>query len=152
MERYGVGGRSVATAATLNHAGAALWNPSTNIQLSVYEIHWFKTVATADSLGLGRITTRGTPGSTVTPDADNNFGRSKNTPGSGALLDLAAYTLQPTLATPPILRSNLPAAIGAGLIWVFNQPWIIPPGEGLCIFTPLAVILQPGDVNFIWDE
>lgn len=152
MPRYAVGGRTVATAATANHAAAGLWNPSATKAIKLRELWAFKTVATVDNHGLRRITTRGTAGSTVTPDATTSFDTPRIVPQSGVLLDLAAYTVQPTLVGVLLARANLPAAVGAGFIWVFAEPVVIPPGEGLALITPEAVILQPSDVVFVWDE
>lgn len=153
MNKYSIAGRSVATGATANAVGTALWNPSTAKPIWVCEIKAFKTVATVDNPGLVRITARGTATLTVTPDIDNDKSR-RLTPPSGALLDLT-YSAQPTLADPYLERTNLPAAIGSGLIWVYpnEDDWIeVPPGTGLAIATPVAVILQPMDVTFVWKE
>jgi hypothetical protein len=153
VPRYAVGGRSAATAATANNCAAALWNPHATKSIKVREIWVFKTVATADNHALQRITARGTPGSTVTPDANSSFDCPLVAPQSGALLDLAAYTVQPTLAGGvPLARANLPAAIGSGFIWVFAEPIEVNPGTGLAIITPVATILQPSDFTFVWDE
>jgi len=153
MSRYAVAGRSAATAATADQSGAVLWNPHSTKIIEVTEIWWFKTVATADNPAVIRTSTRGTtPGSTVTPDADNAFDRSA-TPQSGALLDLAAWATYPTVQGPYMHRENLPAAIGSGIVWAFpDDPIEIPPGTGLAVATPVATILQPGDVTFVWDE
>lgn len=151
MPRYSVGGRSAATAATADHAAAALWNPSATKSIRVREIWCFKSVATVDHHQLLRITARGTPGTTVTPDADNDFDR-ELAPPSGAVLDLATYTAQPTVQTPPLARANLPAAIGAGFIWVFAEPILVKAGTGLAICTPQANVLQASDFTFVWDE
>lgn len=150
--RYSVGGRSANTAATADHIAAALWNASSTKPILVREIWCFKTVATADNHALSRITARGTPGSTVTPDADNCWDHNKTAPQSGALLDLAAYSAQPTLAAPYLCRGNLPAAIGSGFIWVFNEPLVVIAGNGIAIGTPPATILQASDFTFVWDE
>ena len=152
MLRYAVGGRSAATAATANHAAVALWNPHATKVLYVRELWVFKTVATADNHALQRITARGTPGSTVTPNGTSCFERIRVVPASGAVLDLAAYTGQPTLTGGILARANLPAAIGAGFIWVFAEAIAVPPGEGLALITPAAVILQPSDITVVWDE
>ncbi len=152
MSDYAVGGRSSATAATANHAGAALWNPHSTIPLRVTEIAWSKTVATADNLAIMRITARGTAGSTVTPTIVNDFLRGV-APPSGALLDLAAYTVQPTLdGSLYLYRWNLPAAVGAGIFWTFRTPLRVPPGTGLALVTPPGTVLQPADVTFAWTE
>jgi hypothetical protein len=42
--------------------------------------------------------------------------------------------------------------VGAGFQWKFSEPLEIGPGRGLAVFTPVAVILQPSDFTFIWDE
>lgn len=148
---YRVGGRSAATAATVNHAYGGIWNPSASKSIYVMEIHLVKTVGTVDNHALARSTARGTPGSTVTPDADNHDA-GQVVPQSGALLDLAAYSVQPTLATPNLLHFNLPAVIGSGLIWTFPEGIRVPAGAGLVIITPPAVIGQPSDISFIWKE
>lgn len=150
--RFSVGGRSANTAATANHVAAALWNPSTAFMISVSEIWMTKTVGIVDNHQINFITTRGTAGSTVTPDIDNNYER-QAAPPSGALLDLAAYSVQPTLQTPALSRKNLPATIGSYLFWDFrDHPIIVRPGQGLAISTPVAVVLQASDVHFVWDE
>ena len=150
--RYGVGGRSAATAATANHAAVGLWNPSSTVRLYVVQIHCSKTVATVDNHQLRRISARGTAGSTVTPAAADSFD-ARVAPPSGALLDLAAYSAQPTLISGSMMRTHLPAAIGAGYMWVFEgNPLVVPPGEGIAIVTPVAVVLQPSDFSFIWEE
>ena len=153
MRGFSAGGRTAATAATANVAGAALWNASAVKAIFVTQISWAKTVATADNLGIVRISTRGTAGSTVTPvqQNDNDY---QAAPPSGALLDLASYSVQPTLisSTAYMFRWNMPASIGSGFILPLPDVITIPPGTGLCLVTPPAVILQPGDVSFFWRE
>lgn len=151
-QRYSIGGRSAATAATQNHVAAALWNPSTAFNIYVREIWITKTAAVVDNHAIAFITARGTAGSTATPDADNDYSR-QNAPPSGALLDLAAYSVQPTLQSPPLTRNNLPATIGAFLFFDFRDvPVMVRPGQGLAIYTPVAVVLQASDFTFVWDE
>jgi hypothetical protein len=152
VNRYSVSGRTAATAATANHCGAQLWNASSSRSLWVVEIHWVQTAAVVSNLGVVRTSARGaTPASTVTPDADNDFDGTA-APASGALLDLGAFGTQPTLGSPVPFRWNLPAAIGSGLMWVFPTPFRVLAGTGLAIHTPVAVILQPADVTFVWEE
>ncbi len=151
--RVRVAGRSAATAATANHVAACLWNPHATIRLRVYEIAWCKTVATVDGLMLVRTTTRGTPASTVTPVMQNETDYAA-APVSGALLDLGAYSAQPTIVSTAaaLWRWNLPAAIGSGFIQSFPEEMEIPPGNGLAVITPAATILQPADISFAWAE
>lgn len=151
--RYGVGGRSAATAATADIPGAVLWNASGAKSIYVVQAEWYKQgAATADNLALIRTSTRGTVGSTVTPDIDNDYSR-QVAPASGCLLDLASFSAGPTVQGPHLKRTNLAAAIGAGIIWAFHdEPIHVPAGTGLAFVTPTAVILQAGDVAFEWDE
>ena len=152
MNRYSASGRSLATAATANHCAAQLWNPSTTVSIFVHEIHFVQTAAVVSNLVVQRSSARGAaPTATVTPDIDNDYEHGL-APPSGAVLELATFGTQPTLATPPLLAWNLPAAIGSGLMWVFSRPIRVKPGAGICIATPVAVILQPGDCTVVWDE
>jgi len=120
------------------------------MDLTVDEVHFFITAGTVTNPGLVRITTRGTATVTVTPDIDNHDERLL-APITGALLD-TTYSAQPTIAGPYLHRLNLPAAIGAGFMWVFPSGIRVPAGTGLAIATPVAVILGAGDVTVVWHE
>lgn len=148
--QYRSAGRSVATAATADNVGAALWNPHATMDLTVDEVHFFITAATVTNPGLVRTTTRGTQTLTVTPDIDNHDERLL-APITGAVLDLT-YSAQPTIAGPYLDRKNFPAAIGAGYMWVFPRGIRVPAGTGLAIATPVAVILGAGDATYVWHE
>lgn len=154
MRFFSVGGRSANTAATADHVAAQLWNPDSVRSLWVVEIHIQKsTTATADSHGIVRSSAVGaTPTLTVTPDLDNDFVR-ETTPDTGARLELATFGTQPTLATPYLYRGVLPAAIGAAVQYVFPGDGIkVPPLTGLCVATPVAVILMASDFTFVFNE
>ncbi len=151
MGLYSVGGRHAATAATQGHCAFALWNPSSTKRLEVLEIAWCNTTTSPPHLELNRISARGTPGSTVTPDIDNAFEQDV-APPSGALLDLAAYSVQPTVEGPRFRQTDTSAAIGAGLSWLFQEGLAVPPGTGLVIRTFQALIIPVGDVSFVWAE
>jgi hypothetical protein len=148
---YYVAGRSAATAATANHCGANLWNPHGTKSLYVSEVWWFQTTAAVGNQGLVRTSTIGTPGSTITPDADNATDR-RAVPPSACTLGLGTFSVQPTLQTPYLAQGNTAAAIGAGFIWVFPMPIEVPAGTGLAIATPVAVVLAASDVTFRWEE
>lgn len=151
--RYAVGGRSLDTAATADHVAAQLWNPHGTKAIYVREVHLIQIAATVSNPGLARSSARGaTPTATVTPDLDNHFDRLA-APASAAVLELATFGTQPTLSPPYLFRYNFPAAGGAGLIWTFyDTPLLVPAGTGLCIATPVAVVLQDSDITFVWDE
>lgn len=150
--RYSTAGRTAATAATADHTLCSLWNPHASKPIYVREIWVFSSAATAYNIGVQRISTRGTPGSTVTPDADNAFDRLA-VPPSGALLDLAAFTVQPTQQGPYMLRAYLGAAVGAGAMFIMQDEAIkVPFGTGLAVNTTTALAAQASDVTYIWDE
>lgn len=148
--RYRVAGRTAATAATADNFGGQLWNPHATKDITVYEVHWFKITATADNLGLARTTARGTSSGNVTPDIDNHDDLLL-APISGAIADIS-FSGQPTIATPYKQRINLPAAVGAGMIWVFEKGLRVPAGNGLGVATPTAVVLQAADLTYVFDE
>lgn len=153
MRHFAIAGRTLATAATADHVAAQLWNPDTVRSLWVVEIHIQKTVATADFHGVVRSSARGaTPTATQTPDLDNDFER-EITPDTAAVLELATFGTQPTLATPYMYRGTLPAAVAGAAQYVFPGAGIrVPPGTGLCVATPVATVMQPIDATFIFYE
>lgn len=149
MQTHYVRGFTVATAATANHAIAQLWNPHATRRIRVVEIHIFKAGAgTAnDSCYLERTTARGTAGSTVTPDADNSSEGDSTSP-AGMLLDLAAFSGQPTLASPGMVGWVSPAVAGAGITWSIPRGITILPGTGLAILQRAATIWPTSEVSF----
>ncbi|HYT45042.1 MAG TPA: hypothetical protein VEP90_22130, partial [Methylomirabilota bacterium] len=86
---------------------------------------------------LRRITARGTAGSTVTPGISNDSKRGA-APVSGYLLDLAAFTVQPTLDTVDMgIGFTFSAVQGSGLVYPIPGGIEIGPGAGLaCIQVP----------------
>ena|SRR3990172_7239480 len=150
--RYQVAGRPLATAATADHFSTLLWNPSSVKPLWVREIWLAKTVATADYIQLARTSSAGaTPTGTVTPDIDNDRDR-QLAPGTGALLYTGTFGTQPTIITPPLARYAFPAAIGSGVMLVFDPPIRVAPGEGLGIAAAVATVVQPEDATYVWEE
>jgi hypothetical protein len=151
--RYSVGGDGAATAATADQSGAHLWNPHATKSIYIREVHCFSTAATAQAPALVRTTSAGTtPGTTVTPDADNAWDR-RAVPPSGCILYLATFATYPTVATPYLARTHLPAAIGAAVMWSFlDEPIEVPAGTGLGVTTPIATALQANRYSFVWDE
>ncbi len=150
---YSVRGLTAATAATADIAIASLWNPDATDSITVLEFGLFKTTAgaAADSLYMERITARGTAGSTVTPDLDNSWGNLV-APPSGALLDLASYSVQPTSSTPPLFGWVAAAVAGSGLIWPTPRGIKIPPGAGISLCTRVATAWPVSEVYFVWEE
>ncbi len=153
MSVYQVRGLTAATAATADHALFGLWNPDASKRIRLLELGLFKSGAGAagDSVYLTRSTMRGTAGSTVTPDADNAYD-ADDVPASGALLDLAAYSAQPTLATPPLWGWVASAVAGAGVIWPCSPGIVIPPGAGLVVAQRVATAWPASEVYLKFDE
>lgn len=149
---YVVNGKTAATAATIDHAVAQLWNSSSAKRIFVDEVHVAKQAAgAADEPVLRRSTARGTPGSSITPTIVNDLQRAL-APVSGPILDLAAFTVQPTLEALNLNGFALPGAVGAGVMWVFRNSIEIPPGNGLVLTTGVALAFPVCRVTFVWHE
>lgn len=166
LRPYSVRGFTAATGTSDPEAIAQLWNPSSARRLLVLEVSLYAAgappgVQARNSLSLQRTSARGTPGSTVTPDADSDWA-GELAPPSGALLDLAAFTVQPTLAAPELDGLVLAAAgtsgtpsSGMGFALVRPEGIWVPPGTGLLLNGVLiagAVSWPTSEVTFEWAE
>lgn len=153
LNTYMVGGRmNAATTAATDDIAAHLWNPSTTKTIFVREVWFTKSAATADGQKLIRTTTIGTtPGATITPDIDNDVMLGL-APVSVAVMYTANFATEPVVAGPALAQTNLPAAVGAGFIWVFSTAIAVPAGTGLAVASPTAVIIQIADITYVWDE
>lgn len=133
MSEWNVAGRSAATDAAANGVCAQLWNPHSTKRVRVNAVHLFHQAATTPQIGIRRSTARGaTPGSTVTPTIASDTNRDI-APPSGAVLELANFTTEPTLEGVDMWRWAPAAVAGSGVIWVPRNGILIPPGSGLCI-------------------
>lgn len=153
---YYIRGFTSATAATADHCIAELWNPGTvtGRRIQVVEIGIFKAGAGAanDSIYIARTSARGTAGSTVTPTSAN-AGENDSSPPSGALLDLAAFSVQPTRQAAPYMYGWVaPAVAGAGIIIPFPRGIIVPSGTGLGIFIRAAAAWPTSEVTFVVED
>lgn len=151
---YTVRGRNAATAATANHTIAQLWNPHATQRIKVIQVILFKTaVGTAgDAFRLRRSTARGTAGSTVTPDI-NNHSEVGIAPPSGALLDLAAFSVQPTLAAAELPPDWVAAAFAAaGVIYAVPGGIVIPASQGLALVQVAATAWPISGIGYTWLE
>lgn len=155
MARYTVNGLTVATAATHAHAVAQIWNPSGTKRIELAEIGICAVAAPGAASGfvIRRTSARGTPGSTVTPTAEHGYSRDA-VPDSGFLLDLAAFTVQPTLIAGELGPGwILAAVIGSGIIYQYGgRNLTIPPGTGIAIVNRAAIILPASEVSFVVDD
>lgn len=151
---YYVRGFTAATAATADHTIAELWNPAASRRITLWELAIFKAGAgTAnDSIYLRRSTAKGTSGSTATPAAPNADDNAA-APPSAATLELAAFTVQPTLAALPAMYGWVaPAVAGAGLVLPIPRGIVIPAGTGICIVQRAATIWPTSEVTFVFGD
>ncbi len=150
--KYTVSGVSVATTATDDLAIATLWNPSATRRLFVHEAHFFKTTAgAADILKLRRTSTIGTAGTTITPTIVNDFERSL-APPSAATVGVNVFSVAPTMEALDLISAVIPGAIGAGVMWVFQDPIAIPVGAGLAFTTGSALAMPVSRFTWVWSE
>ena len=153
---YSVAGRTVSTGATsANQASATLWNPSSTKRIIVWEIGW--STQALFVMGISRTTTRGTVGTTITPDADNSWDN-RGAPESGAVLD-TNYSAEPTKAAKfalSIYTGSLIAQQSATMaVMLFKKGILVKPGNGLCVHRIHAITTASnpiGDIYFVWDE
>ena len=148
--RYSVGGRGGPTAASVHFVGA-LWNPHATKSIFLVIASSSKTVGT-QALNMHRISARGTPGSTVTPDIDNDLD-GLLAPISGAVLDLAPYSVQPTRVDPAV-GSFMPSQSNPGATeesWFGEEGLRIPAGTGVGWIIPVGVATT-SDLSCAWDE
>lgn len=153
MSNFSVRGFTAATAATADHTIAELWNPDSLKRIVVFEIGLFKAGAgtAGDTVYICRTTAKGTSGSTVTPDADNAwFG--DDVPGAAPTLELAAFSVQPTKATPNLWGWCAAAVSASGFIWPTPRGIHIPAGTGLAIVQRAATAWPTSEVYFAWEE
>jgi hypothetical protein len=150
---YSIGGRHGAVAATNNHAAGALWNPHSTKRLWVVDMSWAVTAggATSPRIALIRTSTQGAPGSTVTPGIGNAW-EGDVAPPTGAVLDLAAYSVQPTLQPEALWRDTWAPTVGIGFQKLFPEGICVPPGTGLAMITTSFDAIDIGDLTFIWRE
>jgi hypothetical protein len=153
LSLYSVNGLTVATAATIDHAICAVWNPDAARRLWCHEISCFASAAPGAGAGfeLRRITARGTPGATVTPAAVNAH-EANVAPASAFLLDLAAYTVQPTLGAVPLGFGFVFAAVAASGIVMPLRRIVIPAGQGLALINRAAIAVPACEVAFVIEE
>lgn len=121
-----------------------------SVRPMIAEVGVFNSTATAVNVGLVRLTTTGTQGSTITAayeddDTQSALATAKDT-----------HTVGPTI-TNKLRVAPLGAAIGSGVIWTFGQGrrngLVIPAATtaGIGIYIPSGTG-QVCDVYIAWDE
>ncbi len=145
MSRYSVGFRS-AGAGSITLPLGSLYAPAGN-RLILREVHVTNTTATATDMALRAFTATGTQGAAVTGVEYD--------PGSPPVLGtpFTTHTVTPTITAGSYAVASLAAAIGGGVVWIFNEGIVIPAGTA----NGVGVITQTGagqicDLAFVWDE
>lgn len=151
MSLYRVSGTTAATAATDQHAIAAIWNPHSTKRLWVKEIAVVAFAAPGAGAGflVRRITVRGTAGSTVTVGAVNSCENPGTVPLTGSLLDLAAYSGQPTITTGELDGWVFAAVTASGIIRPYPEGIEVGPGTGLAIVNRAAIAFPTSEVSML---
>ncbi len=142
------------TAATDAHCILDIWNPSSTRRIEVLEVTYVAVGTPAAGMGFEgrRATARGTAGSTITPTADHHTKRDA-APDSGFVVDLAAFSVQPTLDADELAPSwAFPAVAAAGVILPIPRGIEVPPGTGLAIVNRAAIAFQDGEWTILVRE
>jgi hypothetical protein len=112
MARFSAGGLTTAGSTTLPVVALV---GSAGVQARVREIGVFNTTAVAVALKLCRVTTAGTPGSTLTSQNGNAD------PTSSIALLKNTYTSTAPTTVDLGYRCVLGAAVGSGFVWTFED-------------------------------
>lgn len=151
--QYYVNGTTAATAATDQHAIAEIWNPSSTRTIQLLEVA--VVVFAAPGAGAGflirRSSARGTAGSTVTPGTAEHS-RNEAAPDSAFVLDLAAFTVQPTLVAGDLSGWVFAAVTASGIVLPLPRGIEILPGAGLCLVNRAAIAFPTAEVSVVVEE
>jgi hypothetical protein len=138
-----------ASAATIDHAIVQIWNPTGQARCRLLELSVnFRAAAPAAGAGfyVRRSNARGTAGSTVTPTAAQHRA---NDVAAGFLLDLAAFSVQPTLVAGDLCPVwSFPAVISSGVIIPIPHSIEIEAGAGLVFCNIAAVAFAVAEWGF----
>ena len=150
--RYAGTGKTTTLTATIDHCVAEVWNASAVKRIRVVQLWVVATAATAGELGVKRTSAKGTPASTITPNQESEYERGA-APPSTFTLELGAFSAQPTLKTMPYMHGwETAAAIGSGVMFVFDEQIEIPAGEGLAICCPVAVAYPASRITAVVED
>ena len=153
---YSVRGFSAASASGAGEPIAAVWNPDSTNRIKLVEFGFYKTGQTFTRYRLARITTRGTPGVTATPDGNNAWANDGEIPPSGTVLDMALYTVNPTVGSSlwSDAHTGGSGGGGTGYVWTFDAGGglTINPGTGVCMLALAAGIMPISEFYAVWAE
>lgn len=143
---YSAGGLSTAPTATADKAYCQLWAPTRRSVLR--ELGMTNPAATAGKVAIKRTTARGTNTTTVLGEAEDG-----NNEAATTTLDLT-WSVDATVTGNYLRRANLPATVGAGLVWQWwTGPGLwIPSGKGIVLCVPSAAAGIALEVWAVWEE
>jgi len=145
------GRQSASSGAVIDNVAALIWNPHATVRVQLREIHIANSVATVAHIGVKRTTTRGaTPAASFTAAIANADQRDIVDP-AGIALEVAGFGTQPAVEGSYIERWAIPAAIGAGVMFVFADPLTIPAGTGLAIVSAAALLTPIMDYSLVYE-
>lgn len=153
---YSLRGRAAPVAVAANDAVFGIWNPHSTQRIKL--LHMMAVIQSAPGAAnsaccFRRTTARGTPGSTVTPNISNDSRRGV-APVSGLLLDLADFTVEPTLEAEyfgPVFKPT-GSSVGDCLSHDFLGGLVIPPGTGLAWISLTALAPGTQEISLTWTE
>lgn len=146
MPRYSAGGRSTGAGSTTLPVGSIYSGAAGPTK--IVEIGVFNTTAVAAAIKLVRLTSTGTQGAGLTEAPHEND-------ASGAVATaFDTHSAAPTLGNDLGYRASLGAAIGAGVIWTFDNGGLriapgVANGVGIIVASGTGQIL---DWYVVWDE
>jgi len=117
------------TGAAAGHVATVVTTAAERVE--IMEIGVFATTAVAGEVGLGR------PAAIGTGTTGGQLGVAMDSADVAATASLtgAFGTLQPTAPTNIMRRIQLPAVIGAGVVWTWNRgEFIVPVSANLCVW------------------
>ncbi len=117
------------------------------VRFILREVHVFNTVSTEVDVALRMLTAQGTA-----PDTGVEVEHDADGPAPTATIK-QTHTVTPTFTAGNLAEARLAAAIGAAIIWTFNDGIYVPSGTG----NGVGVVLNSGTgqitaVTWIWDE
>ena len=114
----------------------------------IVEIGCFNTTSTAVSIAIRRLSTTGTQGTAQTGVNQDDESQ------TAVAVPRDTHTVGPTISAGSLRIATLGGAVGAGVIWTFQEPGIvIPPGinNGVALI-PWTGTGQICDISFTWIE
>jgi len=154
MGLHRVSGTTAATAATDQHAIAGVWNPHSTKRVWILEASLVAFAAPGAGAGfvLRRTSARGTAGSSVTSAAVHSLESPGTASQSGFILDLATYSVQPTITSGDLDAWVYAAVAASGLLKPYPEGIEVGPGTGVVLVNRAAIIFPTSEVSFLVRE